>query len=445
MPKQPKAEIRKIEMFPAQYDFYTDNTHRFVIAAGGIQSGKSYALAHIIRRNCYEHPEEDGLILAPTWKILTSSTLRKFFSMFPQFRAYYHEMKGEIQLPTSGIIYCRSTDSPEGFAGISASWVAADELGQMSNLAWQMMKNRVAMTGGRIWGVSTPYNMSNFFYSELYLPWKEGRDKAIGFYTWKSTDNTAFSKEFFEQERARLRPEAFARTYCGEFSRMSGLVYQLPPESIIDPKDILPHTNTRIAGVDFGYADSAAIVVIYVVGNMFYVADEWKQSGRTNTEIIQVLKNKMSQHKINMFFPDSAEPDRAEEMRRAALPVYESNKDIEGGISFIQTLVRERRLLVFNNCKEFISEIEQYHYPEEKEEVNTKNVPVKFNDHCCDALRYAIFSYKPLGPKSWDATPAYYPPYYDQLGGGDSHTVPYEPPGTPKNPPSIFGSAPRVW
>jgi phage terminase large subunit len=417
MPKQPKAEIRKIEMFPAQYDFYTDNTHRFVIAAGGIQSGKSYALAHIIRRNCYEHPEEDGLILAPTWKILTSSTLRKFFSMFPQFRAYYHEMKGEIQLPTSGIIYCRSTDSPEGFAGVSASWVVADELGQMSNLAWQMMKNRVAMTGGRIWGASTPYNMNNFFYNEIYVPWRDGKDKDIGFYTWKSTDNPKFSTEFFESERQRLRPEAFSRTYCGKFEKMTGLVFnEIPPESIIDPTDILSHTEARICGVDFGYSDSSALTIVYVVRGMFYLVDEWKQSKRTTAEIIQVCKNKMSEHKINMFFPDSAEPDRAEEMRRAALPVYETNKDVKGGISLLQQLFRERRLLIFNRCKDFMSEAEQYHYPEEVEGKDSKDIPVKFNDHICDALRYAVMSYQPLKPRPMIATEGYKPDYLEQIG-----------------------------
>lgn len=417
MVKQPRAEIRKVEMHPAQFDAYSDTTHQFVACIAGVQSGKTWAGSHWLRKKIYEFPDADGMVIAPTYKILSSSTLRRFFSLFPQFEVYYKEQKGEIQLPTGGIVYCRSSDNPEGFAGLTLSYVWADEAGQMTDLAWQMLRNRVAMTSGQIFLTSTPYNISNWFYTGVYLPWKEGRDKNINVYTWKSTDNPKFSAAYFEEERARLRPEAFARTYCGEFTRMTGLVYEIPNESVIDPKDIISHTNARICGVDFGYADSAAIVVIYVVNDIFYIVDEWKQSKRTNAEIIQVLKNKVAQHRINMIFPDSAEPDRAEEMRRAALPVYESNKDLEGGISYLQTLIRERRLLIFNNCKEFLSEAEMYHYPEEVEGKSTKSVPVKVNDHLMDAFRYAIYSYQPMKPRTWEATAPSWPTmYYPDLG-----------------------------
>jgi phage terminase large subunit len=410
--KEPKKEVRKIELHPQQYDAYYDEIHQFIACIAGVQSGKTFVGSYWARKMIYRFPEEDGLIISPTYKILASSTLRRFFSLFPQFRQYYKEQKGEIELPTGGIIYCRSADNPEGVAGLTCSWIWADEAGQMSDYTWEILRNRVAMTGGKVFLTSTPYNISNWFYTGIYLPWKEEKDKSIGVYTWKSTDNAKFSKEYFEAERMRLRPEAFARTYCGEFTRMTGLVYEIPPESIIDPKDIMSLANQIIIGVDFGYSDCAAIVVIYIVGNIFYIADEWKQSKRTNAEIIQVLKNKLTEHRATMIFPDSAEPDRAEEMRRAALPVYETVKDIEGGISFVQQLIREKRLLVFNNCKELIQEAEMYHYPEIKEGKEVKEVPVKVNDHLMDAMRYAIYSYKPMNPKNYEAIKPKGPIYY---------------------------------
>ena len=46
--------------------------------------------------------------------------------------------------------------------------------------------------------------------------------------------------------------------------------------------------------------------------------------------------------------------------------MYETNKDIKGGVSFIQTLI-EKRFMVCNNCIQTLDEMSMYHYPEGKE------------------------------------------------------------------------------
>ena len=447
MAKAPKAITQKVEFHPKQYDFYNFTT-KYGFAISGLQSGKTHVLCYWIRKKIYEFPQGIGIIVAPTYKVLQQSTLLKLFTLFPQFRPWYSENAGELRLPSGGIVFVRSADNPNTIEGITANWIAFDEGGQCSSHTWQVLRGRCSATGGQIATTTTPYAL-NWLYTEVYLPWKEGKDKDISVFTWKSIDSPHFDKEFADSEKTRMPAEEYARRYMGEFTKLTGLVFDISKDLIIDPKDILAHSTIRIIGVDWGFQDPAAIVVIYVVGSgnnaIYYIADEWRQSHRINSEIIQVLKNKVAEHRATMLFCDSAEPDRIEECRRVNLPVYESNKDVKGGISFVQELIRSRRLFVFNNCREFLAEADLYSYPESKELKESTNLPMKWMDHCMDAMRYAIFSYKPLGPKSWDATPAYYPPYYDQLGGGDSHTVPYEPPGTPNNPPSVFGRAPKVW
>ncbi len=408
-----KPKEFEVRLFPEQYDAVAFKT-QFCAAVAGVQSGKTFAGVHWAGLKISEFPKGTGIIVAPTYKILQQATMRKFFDIWPQLRKHYKEQKGEIALPWGGIIYVRSADSPLGIEGITANWIWLDEGGMTSVLTWTILRSRVSMTGGQIFITTTPYNMG-WLYQDFYIPWKEGRDKNLSFFTWKSTDNPRFSKEFYEAERARLRPEEFARRYEGKFEKMTGLVWDLPAEQIIDPKDIMGKAEARIMGVDWGYENAAAISVWYLYDNVWYKADEWKQSHRTTAEIIQVAKNKLLEHHATKIYPDPAEPDRLEECRREGLPVMEANKDVKGGISLVQQLIREKRIFIFNNCKETIDEWSMYHYEEAQENKEAKDEPVKFNDHLCDADRYAIYSYNPIKPRIIQAT-APVLPYYPEMG-----------------------------
>lgn len=401
-----------VEFFPEQERAYIFKT-QFCGISCGKQSGKTFMGAHWAGKKITEFPQGVGIICAPTYKILNQATLKKFFDVFPNLRIYYKEQKGEIKLPTGGIIYIRSTDNPYGMEGITTNWWWYDEGGMGSINAWIVLRGRVSMTGGQGLITTTAYNML-WFYTDFYQKWLNKTDPQLSFYSWRSIDNPFFSKEFYESERARLRPEEFARMYEGKFSKMTGLVWDLPAEQIIDPKDF-GTKGERIIGVDWGYENPAAISVWYFYDKSWYKTDEWKQSHRTTAEIIQVLKNKLSEHHATAIYPDPAEPDRIEECRRANLPMMETNKDIKGGISMIQQLIREKRIFIFNNCKETIDEWSMYHYEEPQEDKESKDVPMKFNDHLCDADRYCIFSYQPVMIKQPMATEGV-KPYYPELG-----------------------------
>ena len=383
---------RTIKLFPKQYEAFNFST-QFGCIIAGVQSGKTFTGSLWAGKKMQEYPKGVGVIIAPTYKILQQATMKKFFDIYPQLRKYYKEQKGEIQLPTGGVVFIRSADSPLGIEGITANWIWMDEGGMTSLLAWTVCRSRVSLTGGQILITTTPYNMG-WLYTDFYLRWKDGLDKNLSLFSWKSIENPYFNKEFYDAEMSRLRSEEFARRYQGEFMKMTGLVYDIPAEQIIDPVDIMVKAQARLIGVDWGWENPASIIVMYLHDKTWYVVDEWKQSHRTTAEIIQVLKNKVTEHRATVIYPDPAEPDRIEECRRANLSIMEANKDIKGGISQIQQLIREKRFYVFNNCQEMIAESSMYHYPESEEGKASKDLPEKFNDHLMDAMRYVIHSYK---------------------------------------------------
>lgn len=403
---------KTVKLFPKQFDALNFKT-QFCAVVCGVQSGKTFLGCYWTAKKIQEFPKSVGAIIAPTYKILQQSTLPKFFLEFPQLRRYYKSQKGQINLPTGGTVFIRSADNPLGIEGMTLDWWWMDEGGMTSTLTWTVLRSRVSMTGGQGLITTTPYNML-WLYRDFYVPWKEGTDKNLSFYSWKSIENPFYPKEFYDAEKSRLKPEEFARRYMGQFQKMTGLVYDLPPEQIIDPIDFRG-IEAKIIGVDWGFTNPASVIVLYLYDGCWYVVSEWKKSKRVTDEIRQVIRNRLNEHKATKVFPDPAEPDRVEECRRDGIPVMEVSKDIKGGISHIQQLIREKRFFVFNTCPETIAEMSMYHYPEEEEDKEAKEVPVKLDDHLMDAMRYAIYSFRPIRREPAVASEPL-PGYYEELG-----------------------------
>ena len=128
--------------------------------------------------------------------------------------------------------------------------------------------------------------------------------------------------------------------------------------------------------------------------NTFYLVDEFYKSGKTTAEIITKAKEYADKYKVRMWYPDPAEPDRLEEMRRAGLYPREVNKakdSIKHGIDKVRELIRRNQFRVYRHCKYAIDEFSMYHYPEE----GADEEPEKENDHLMDAIRYAVYGYQP--------------------------------------------------
>ena len=387
-------QIEEVELFGEQFNAYYFNT-QFGAVTSGTQSGKTFLGAHWSGKQITKFPDKDGIIIAPTYKILQHATLKKFWEIFPELRKFYKEQKGEVRLPTGGTIFIRSADNPLGIEGVTAHWWWLDEGGMSPRLVWTVLRGRVSMTGGQGLITTTWHNLG-WLYLDFYIPWKEGIDKNLSVFKWRSIDNPYFPRKFYEEEKKRLSPTEFARRYEGEPTKMEGLVWELPEDQIIKPiEGITKKAEFVGAGIDWGFRNPAAIPVCALYDNAWYVIDDWKEAEKTTDEIIQVAKNNIDKSRVQRFYPDPAEPDRIEECKRAGLNMADTNKDIRGGISTIQQLIKDKRFFVFNTCKNFLDEINSYHYPEGQEGKPFKDEPEKINDHLCDGIRYCIHSYQP--------------------------------------------------
>jgi phage terminase large subunit len=140
-------------------------------------------------------------------------------------------------------------------------------------------------------------------------------------------------------------------------------------------------------GVDFGFTNPTAVLEILLMRDgRFYVRSEWRKTGKTNSEVIEWAKTLSP----NACYPDPAEPDRIEEMRRAGIPVRDVKKDVSWGIGRVREAIVANRLVVDPSCVGLLDEFATYRWREGQAGRNEPDEPEKHNDHCLDALRYAV-------------------------------------------------------
>ena len=365
---------------------------RFKALVAGLQSGKTVGGSVWSRIQFDTYPKETGLICAPTYKILTQSTLPKFFELNPDLKRFYKKGDNEILIPNRGTIYIRSTENPNVIEGMTLKWAWADEAGQMKLDAWINLQGRLSILKGNLFASTTPYTL-NWLYTDFYEQWKKGNPDYL-VVQFRSCDNPYFPKEEYERVKLTMDPRTFRRRYDGLFEKMEGLVYDdFTTHNIIEPKTI--QFKEVIEGTDWGYANPAAIAVIGIDNNnTFYLVDEFYKSEKTTAEIIVKQREFTDKYNIRLHYPDPAEPDRLEEMRRVGLYPREVNKakdSLKNGIDKVRELIRRGQFKVFNTCKYAIEEFSIYHYPEE----GLKEEPIKEDDHLMDAIRYAIYGYQP--------------------------------------------------
>jgi len=332
-----------------------------------------------------------------------------------------NESRLEITVPNKlgkeSKIFLRGWEAIETLRGQQFDFLIIDEVASMRNFSvgWhEVLRPTLTDTKGDVMFISTPKGFNHFY--TLFN--KQDEDKDYQSFHFSSYDNPFMPKEEIDKAKIELDDNQFAQEYLADFRKVEGLVYHLPDEDVVAPMTYDIKTERRIMGVDWGFRNPAAIWVGYLRDKVWYTVDEWKQAGKTTEEIIQVIKNKLREHgQIFAVYPDPAEPDRIEECKRAGIPVYEANKDIKGGVSYIQNLIKQHRFKVCNNCKNTLEELNTYQYPEGIDGKPDKEKPDKLDDHLCDAFRYAIYSSSETEGVKYVASPLtnLINPYYDKL------------------------------
>lgn len=271
---------------------------------------------------------------------------------------------------------------------------------------------------GRLVVTSTPNGFNHFY---------EMADWAMKNDDWFFSHATSYDNPFNDPEdldklKAEKPADSFAQEYLADFRKVEGLVYDEydhkrhrlteMPMHFINPNERMPYfkpgyqeaTSLESRGcVDWGFTNPSAMYTVHKSNKgIYYITDEYYEAGKVQEELIDI----MSSRQLDGWYPDPAEPDRLEMMRRAGLTVKEVSKDIVAGINTVQSLLKQNRLFIVN-CPNLESEINFYRWREKPNSAiddSMPELPVKGNDHGLDAIRYCLHMWENTEAGNLDRT-----------------------------------------
>ena len=283
----------------------------------------------------------------------------------------------------------------EKFQGTSLDFVWFDE--EPPEEIYEECLLRTLDTGGIVFGTMTPLKGRTWLFDRIML----GNEHSIHQMSWE--DNPFLkSEEIASMERSLSCEQLESRKY-GRFSEGSGIVFsEFDEDSTVEPFRI--KADEWIVAIDPGYVAPTACVYVARVGEVFYVVADYAVSGKTVEEHAKAIVSKCESLGIpkcevwgmHTALIDSASVQQnlgakssvATQFRNNGLHVdTKVNKHVIDGIMKVKALFRNsegvRRLYVFKNCVNLIRELRTYSWGDNER-------PVKKNDHCIDALRYAL-------------------------------------------------------
>lgn len=213
-------------------------------------------------------------------------------------------------------------------------------------------------------------------------------------------------------ERSRVSPDTFAREWLCDFDSGEGLVYPFFNVAFhVKEPPSLAIFNQFIVGVDHGFNDPTVMLVIGIAGKgrdaICHILREEYHVGLSATEVSAIAKRVASSFPNAKWYADHAPSINKQIRDDAHVDLVEAEKgpgSVEDGVAYVADalFIRETedgarwsQLYVDPSCKHTIDEFGLYRRkrdPRNSDRV-LDDIDTSKNDHCCDAIRYALFSH----------------------------------------------------
>ena len=304
----------------------------------------------------------------------------------------------------------------EKFAGTSRHFTWFDE--EPPEDIFNECLMRLVDTDGSYWISMTPLIEMSWIKDKIYDPWAEG-NQSIYVLEVNTEENPFIKVEALDRITRGLSPEEKEARRSGKFITHTGRVFagsfsfdRFPDGNVVeDIIDDIHNSQDRwghFVCMDHGYANPTAFLFCcFDSDGRIIVYDELYETQRIIKENALLYRSRVEQLGIKPVYcvgdptiQNTSAITRTSiqtEYAEHGVPIALGNNDVRGGIARVQNRFQKKLLFISERCEHTLREINNYRwdrYASSKIEArrNKKEVPLKKNDHCMDALRYGVMS-----------------------------------------------------
>lgn len=372
--------------------------HRFWTHISARRTGKSSAASVLALAKLLE-PNKEVLVVAPDYNL--SSIIWDYTTELIQalgIETKRLNLKDRVvRLINDSTFRLLSANNRSSLVGRAAHLLIVDEAAIIPDDEYFTRDLRPALStyeGSRALFISTPRGKQNY----LYQYFLRGQDAdypewGSGLFPWHV--NPALKEADIAEAKRTLPPTIFQQEYYCDWVSFEGQIYKIDDDkhlkdlkSVIQPND---PRYTFIAGLDIGYRDDTAFVIVATDGEIFFVVDEYVASEGTTASHAEMIRPMIEYWGVESIYIDSAaQQTKADLAYDYDIYCEDAIKSVNDGINFLQVLVDQENLLFDLDVDRTYSSMTAYRWNTKGE----KSKPIHdWSSHCCDALRYAIYSY----------------------------------------------------
>ena len=299
--------------------------------------------------------------------------------------AEFNKSEMRIRLVNGSTIWFGTANEPESLYGADLAWFGGDEVALWKKKAFDIMLDRLRQPGFEhyCWATYTPYGKGWWceYFEEAGLADSE-------LFRISSRDNPVTSADFLDSLASRYTGKWALQYIEGIPQEFEGLIW--PGLISAEYEGELPTAWKRVVGgVDWAWTNPSVLLLVGedVSGGLWVWGEDW-DTMRHPEDMVAAAAGLQDKYPVDVWYCDPSEPGNIEKFRQKGLNAQPANNAVVPGIAAVDAALANGARVV--DCPHLIAE--SYCWQQKPDGSFKKDQPRKEDDHCADALRYAIYS-----------------------------------------------------
>lgn len=387
---------------PKQSEFFNESNAQINIATGSVRAGKSHVINLRFAKELHENVENrfPYLISGKSQRTCETNIIDPLKNLFGAALSYNRGL-GHFHLFGKKVLVVGANDdrAETKIRGSTLAGALLDEITILPHNYFKMVRSRLSVDGAKLWGGTNPDSPLHWLKTD-YIDKLEHDPLHLKHFRFQLDDNPILSETYKESIKKEYQGLWYKRFILGDWVLAEGAIYDFFDTDVHVVKKIPTYAKFYFLGIDYGTTNPFAAVLIGYndehkpalwVEKEYYWDSKAQGHQKTDADYFQDLQNEFYGYPIRTIFIDPSAKSFEVELRRNKWPVRQAKNDVLDGIRTISTLLSQGNLVLYQDCKNLIKEIEGYVW-DEKAVKRGEDQPLKTRDHAVDALRYVIYT-----------------------------------------------------
>jgi len=393
-----------------QLEFIENGNRRWNLAHGPVSSGKTVGSLFLFMQRVFECPDSQIYMFGHSSTTVYENCIRLIletpqFSVFKPFCTWYPG-KGELKYhdKTITVIGAKDEGAIGRIQGKTISIAYCDEMTLYPENIIDMIDTRLRLPHSI--GIASMNPKHPTHKLKKWIDLAEAGNPSYYALQFMIPDNPFLPEDYKNRLKDSLSGLFYKRNYLGLWCLAEGAIFDFWDRDIYVIKEPPEGAQYWIAGIDYGMENPTACVLLGVStgihtqrGKQMWVEDEYfwdrKVKGRQKLvgELADDIVTFLEPYALKALYIDPSAVALKAELSRRGVHCTDADNDVLSGIHKMTSEVRDGKCLILSKCANLLREIEGYCWDPKAAERGDDR-PIKTNDHCIDALRYALHTHK---------------------------------------------------